>query len=97
MSRKSLTPPHGMYIPDFYIPALNCWIEVKGYEREVGIAKFRHFAESHNAILWNKRLMEQIYPQLAGVAGHTDEEIEENVLPFPVESIQDILLRVDTR
>lgn len=38
------------YFPDFYLPVLDVWIEVKGYKTERDDAKWRHFPFNHVVI-----------------------------------------------
>lgn len=43
------------YLPDFYLPKEEMYIEVKGWEKEGGIKKFEAFVElGYKAELWNK-------------------------------------------
>jgi hypothetical protein len=46
------------YYPDFYLPTLNLYIEVKGYETEQDRAKWNHFPE--RLIVLKKKEIEQI-------------------------------------
>lgn len=41
------------YLPDFYLPTLNCYIEVKGRKKEVDMEKFELAKKKYNVILWD--------------------------------------------
>jgi len=46
------------YLPDFYLPYKNLYVEVKGWEKEDGIKKFEAFKLlGYNAELWNKEVL----------------------------------------
>lgn len=42
------------YLPDFYIPSLDMYIEVKGRDREEDLYKFKLARNKYNIILWGK-------------------------------------------
>lgn len=46
------------YFPDFYLPSLDLYVEIKGYERERDIAKWSQFPEK--LIVLKKQEIEQI-------------------------------------
>lgn len=46
------------YYPDFYLPTLNIYVEVKGYETEQDRAKWSHFPEK--LVVLKKSEIEQI-------------------------------------
>ena len=46
------------YFPDFYLPSLDVYVEVKGYETDRDIAKWKHFPEK--LIILRKEEIEQI-------------------------------------
>lgn len=41
------------YLPDFFIPILNCYVEVKGRKKERDIEKFELARKKHNILLWD--------------------------------------------
>ena len=49
------------YTPDFYLPDINLFIEVKGYWRDDAIIKFNNFCETYKDIynieVWNKEIL----------------------------------------
>lgn len=41
------------YLPDFYIPNIDCHIEVKGFEAKPGVDKFKIAEKKYNVKFWN--------------------------------------------
>lgn len=52
----------GIYVPDFYIPKLDIYVEVKGWKSETGMAKFNKFKEMKGwrAVLIDEQRMKDI-------------------------------------
>ena len=75
----------GGYRPDFFIPSLGLYLEVKGrsagtnYERQV--RKFRQFAQTHNALLLDKHTIKALVGT-RNPASLTNWQIAARVLPF---------------
>jgi hypothetical protein len=47
------------YVPDFYLPAMNSWQEVKGRETDEAMEKYRAFAQSNDCTLVGVRDIER--------------------------------------
>jgi hypothetical protein len=49
------------YRPDCYLVDQNLWVEIKGFKREDGMAKWEEFHEKHkNSELWDRRKLEEM-------------------------------------
>lgn len=70
------------YTPDFYVPQLDLWLEIKGRAHEIGMRKFEGFAKVHNARLLRFGELLQLYPQTKEAHKLPIEQIESGVRPF---------------
>lgn len=43
------------YLPDFFIPELNCYIEVKGRKKKEDMEKFKLAKKKYNILLWDSK------------------------------------------
>jgi hypothetical protein len=52
----------GIYVPDFYIPAWDVYVEIKGWKSETGMTKFKKFKEMKGwrAVLIDEAKMKEI-------------------------------------
>ena len=56
------------YLPDFYLPVLNTYIEVKGRKKEEDMEKLRRAQEKYNIILWDREKLFQL--GIINISGH---------------------------
>lgn len=78
----------GTYTPDFYIPTIDLWVEVKGREFPEAMAKFVEFAKQCNTFLVRLAELNRLYPPglwKISKYKHTSEVIEDLVLPFTLD------------
>jgi len=60
---KAFDLKHSTYIPDFYIPEWDCYIEIKGWWRKDAKEKFRLFKKQYlktNIVIINKNKLEKL-------------------------------------
>ena len=52
----------GMYIPDFYVVEWNLFVEIKGWQSDVGMKKFEYFKQNHEstALLFDENIMKHL-------------------------------------
>lgn len=67
------------YIPDFYLPEFNCWIEIKGWLREDAKNKLLFFYKTYpeiNIFIWSKKeLIDKSIINYRGLYGTTKNTI----------------------
>jgi hypothetical protein len=51
------------YIPDFYLPTLNLWVEVKGYKYKKSMIKYTEFSSSHKSLLIDENNLKLIFKE----------------------------------
>ena len=51
----SFPTPYGYYTPDFYLPELDLYIEVKGQWRDDAKQKFDFFSKNENILLFDQK------------------------------------------
>lgn len=55
------------YVPDFYLPKYNLYIEVKGWMNEISIKKIQEFRRNHNLLVLSREMKGDLYSIIQGV------------------------------
>ncbi len=73
---------HSSYTPDFYVPSLKLYVEVKGRERDNAMRKYAAFAKNHKTLLLTQPQMLLLYAGVRTAKHDSIQKLVARVVPF---------------